>query len=260
MKKLVNLLLILFYFVGFSQQKSTGIVILTTDMTANLTLDNLTSKVALKITGPSDRWFGIHFGKFGFNEGMKAAEDIVYVNQNTIIDCNFAGGYTTPNVDVTNNWVVLSDTVNGSVRTIILQRNFLGDGVNDFNFNFSDTNIDFAWARGSGIAPAFQMGYHGESNWGYSLSNYFSTLGVEDFTLNASVIYPNPANDKFIIKTKSTLRKISIYSQVGVLVKTINVENNKASDLEVRGLQSGVYLIELQNENEKSWKKVMIIQ
>jgi hypothetical protein len=245
MKKVTNLLLMLFCMAAFSQQKSTGIVTLTADMTANLTLDNSTSKVTLEITGPSDRWFGLHFGNFGLNEGMKAGEDLVYVDQNTIIDGHFSGA-------------VLSDVILGSVRTIMVQRNFLGDGVNDFNFNYSDTFIDFAWARGSGIAPAFQVGYHGESNWGYALSNYFSNLGVEDFALNASEIYPNPTNDKFIVKTKSALQKISIYSQTGVLVKTINVDNNNASEIDVRGLQSGVYLIKLQNETDKSWKKVII--
>jgi hypothetical protein len=244
--------------VGFSQQKSTGVVNVAAGMTANLILDNTTSKATLEISGRSDRWFGLHFGHFFLNDGMKKGDDLVYTDQNAIIDGNFQGGYNTPNVDVTNNWIVLSDVINGNVRTIKIQRNFLGDGLNDFDFNYSDTNIDFAWAEGSGVAPAFQMGFHGD-NWGYSLSNYFSTLGVEDMSLNASEIYPNPSTDKFIVKTKSALQKVSIYSQIGVLVKTINVDNTNASEIEVKGLQSGVYLMELQNETDKSWKKVIVI-
>jgi hypothetical protein len=268
MKKTTNLVVMLFCIVGFSQQKSTGIINLSPnvpEMTANLTLDNSIKKATLEITGPSDVWFALHFGHFGANQGMKKGDDYVYTNldQSGVIDGNYAGGYFPPNVDAINNWTVLSSSVILGIRHIKIQRDFIGDGINDFDFKYSDTNIDFAWAKGLGVAaglgPSFQIAYHGD-NWGYAFFNYFTAnLGVEDITLNASEIYPNPSNDKFTIKTKTPLKKVSIYSQMGVLIKTINVENNNTLELEVKGLPAGVYLIELQNEVDKSWKKVIVI-
>ena len=257
MKKLLTLLLMLLYIVGFSQQKSTGDIILTTDMTANLTLDNSTKKATLEITGPSDVWFGLHFGHFIGGQGMRYGDDLVYTGQNTVIDGNFAGGYRSPNVDAINNWDVLSDVVLDKTRKIRMQRDFVGDSTNDFNLDYTDETIDFAWAKSDNLDPSIDMNYHGD-NFGWAFSNSFSTLGVEDFTLRASEIYPNPANDKLVVKTKSTLRKISIYSQLGVLVKIMNVNNNMDSEIEVKEFKSGIYLIELQNDQEKIWKKVII--
>lgn len=247
----------LIYIVGFSQQKSTGDIILTTDMTANLTLDNTTKKATLEITGPSEVWFGLHFGHFIGGQGMKYGDDLVYTGRNTVIDGNFAGGYRSPNVEAINNWDVLSDVVLDKIRKIRIQRNFVGDGINDYNFNYSDTTIDFAWAKSDNLDPSIDMNYHGD-NFGWAFSNSFSTLGVEDFTLRASEIYPNPAKDKFVVKTKLSLQKISIYSQLGVLVKMVNIDNNTVSEIEVKGLKSGVYLVEMQSDKEKAWKKVII--
>jgi len=270
MKKITIAIMLLSCISVFSQQKSTGVIALSSDMpemTVNLTLDNTTQKATLEITGPSDVWFGIHFGHFGLNEGMRKGDDFVYTDltQSGIMDGNYEGGYFPPNVDQINNWTVLSSKIVSGVRIIKIQRSFLGDGVNDFDFNYSDTNIDFACAKGLGfteglganITSVFQIAYHG-SNFAYSLSNNFkSSLGVEDFTLSSSVIYPNPASDRFFINANCALQKVSIYSQLGVLVKTLEV-NNKNAEIDTKELKSGVYLIELQNENEKFWKKIII--
>jgi hypothetical protein len=46
---------------------------------------------------------------------------------------------------------------------------------------------------------------------------------------------------------------------VGALVKTIEVNDTPdAVEVNVSGLQTGVYLLELVNETEKSWKKVIV--
>ena len=45
----------------------------------------------------------------------------------------------------------------------------------------------------------------------------------------------------------------------GSLVKTIDVmDDAREFSVDVNGIQSGVYLLELQNDSEKSWKKVIV--
>jgi hypothetical protein len=84
-------------------------------------------------------------------------------------------------------------------------------------------------------------------------------LGVEDFSLNATSVYPNPASGSFFVTAKTKLSKINMYSQLGALIKTINVAgDSKQIAVSTDGLQSGVYLLELQNDSEKSWKKVIV--
>ena len=77
---------------------------------------------------------------------------------------------------------------------------------------------------------------------------------------NAGVsIYPNPASGAFYIKTKTNLSKVNLYNQTGALVRTINVtDDSKEVELSVSNVQAGVYFLELQNDSEKSWKKVIV--
>jgi len=108
-------------------------------------------------------------------------------------------------------------------------------------------------------SATFALSYHGAPNRAVLLNTPLTTLGVEDFSLNASQVFPNPSNGNFKVVTKTFLNKINVYAQTGALVKTIEV-NSKENENEVSlaGLPSGVYLLELQNETEKSWKKVIV--
>ena len=86
-----------------------------------------------------------------------------------------------------------------------------------------------------------------------------TVLGVEDFSLRATQIYPNPSNGEFLVKAKTSLQKINIYSQTGAFVKSVEVKNETDNpEVNVKGLQTGIYLLELVNETEKSWKKVIV--
>ena len=55
------------------------------------------------------------------------------------------------------------------------------------------------------------------------------------------------------------MNKVNIYSQTGALVKTIEVtDNSNEVEVKVNGLTSGIYFIELLNDSEKSWKKIIV--
>ena len=107
-------------------------------------------------------------------------------------------------------------------------------------------------------SESFSVQYHGgDTNRGHVVAP-LSTLGVEDFSLNATQIYPNPSNGEFLIKAKTTLREVNVYSQTGTFVRTIKVEELDTTEVNINGLQTGVYLLELVNDTEKSWKKVIV--
>ncbi|MEL1254997.1 T9SS type A sorting domain-containing protein [Flavobacterium sp. DGU38] len=263
MKKITLLTFLAIGLSSFAQQKSTGDVSLTNDMTANLTLNNTTSKATLKLTGPKDRWFALQFGSFANGDGMVSGQDVVYTNANTntIVDGRLNGVGLAPSTDGSQNWVVISDTGTSAsspaIRTITAERNFSTGDANDYTFNYANTSIDFAWAKRSNAS--YVMGNHG-GNLGYAIDTPLSaSLGVDDFGLKAAAIYPNPSNGNFTIETKTGLDQITVYSLIGTLIQTIKVKD-KSNTVEVslNNLQSGVYLIELQNDQEKTWKKIII--
>lgn len=257
MKNKITLLLLLGISMLSAQQKSTGVVTLSTNMEANLTLDSGTSIATLSLTGPNDRWFALQFGSF--TGGMEAGSDLVYWNNVTLVDARHVGVGSTPTTDATNNWTITSNLNNSpsaGLRTIVATRAFNTGDVNDFTFNFSDTSIDFAWARMS--SATYGLAYHGGANRDVTLDRTF-TLGTESFSLNDSQLYPNPSNGNFTILAKTNLTKINVYTITGGFVKSIEVTDNAINaEINISGLETGVYLVELQNDLEKTWKKVIV--
>jgi hypothetical protein len=103
MKKITSILFTILALNGFAQQKSTGVVALGSNMTANLTLDSATSTATLTLTGPNDRYFALQFGSFTTSEGMKAGSDLVYYNNTApIVDAKQNGTGSFPTTDPTN--------------------------------------------------------------------------------------------------------------------------------------------------------------
>lgn len=254
MKKITILLFALAFGVkGFSQSKATPIINLTSNMTAQFTLNSSTSKVTLVLTGPSDRWFALGLG---VTAGFSMSEGDVVVYTTSLNDRNYAG-FTSPAADASQDWTTVSNNVVSGVRTLTLERNLTNSDADDFQLPYASTNsISVAWARSS--SPSTSLANHGSSNRGFATGS-FTILGTEDFSLNATSIFPNPSSGEFSIKTKTNLSKVNVYSQTGALVKTIEVtdESNEV-ELKVSGLQSGVYFLELQNDSEKSRKKVIV--
>jgi hypothetical protein len=258
MKKITLLAVLAFNITGFAQQKSTGDVTLSTNMTANITLNNTTQKVTLKLTGPPDRWFALQFGGAGAGSGMVAGQDFVYDNGTTLVDGNMNGYTAFPNIDATNNWTVTSNTVTAGIKTIIAERAFSTGDSNDYTFIYANTSVDMIWARRG--SEGYGLNNHGNTNRGYELARSFATLGVDDFSLNnTSSVYPNPSNGNFSVESKTGLDKISIYSLTGALIETIAVKDkSNLVEVSLKNSQKGVYLIQLENDSEKSWKKIII--
>lgn len=259
MKKIILFLVLLCNSIAFSQQKSTGVVNLLNNTTASLVLNNTTSTATLTLSFPNDRWFSLQFGNFIDGQGMIAGSDVVYWNNSILVDAVHNNVNVSPTDDSVNNWTLISNTDNfpaAGLRTIVCSRVLNTGDSNDYQFLYSNNSIDYAFAMRS--TPGYLLNYHGSINRGYAIDVPFSALGIEDFSLRATQIYPNPSNGEFLIKAKTVLRQVNVYSQSGAFVKTIKVEENDAAEIYIKGLQTGVYLLELINDTEKSWKKVIV--
>jgi len=252
MKKITILLFCLLFLTAFAQSKSTGDISLSNGMTANFTLNKTTAKVTLVLKGPENRWFGLGLGvQSGF--GMQAGDVLVYTT--SLTDRNFVG-YGSPAND-NQDWTTVSNpTPVAGLRTLTLERNLENSDNNDFQFPYDTTNfIDVVGVRANGITTILGSNHI----YAFSSATFSAVLGVEDFSLKATSIYPNPASGAFNIKTKTNLSKVKLYNQTGSLVKTIDVmDDAREVTVDVNGIQSGVYLLELQNDSEKSWKKVIV--
>lgn len=242
-----------------AQQKSTGSITLSTNMSASLTLDNTTSMAVLSLTGPNDRWFALQFGSFATGDGMLSGEDVVYWNNTALIDAKMNGVGVAPSSDITNNWTLVSNvnnTPSTGLRTIVYTRPLNTGDTNDYVFNYADTSIDFAWARRS--SAGFSLNNHSSSNRGYVLDVPLSVLGSENFSLESALIYPNPAKDIIYVKTTSSIESINLYNQIGTFVKTMKFDSTNENEIDIRDLSTGVYFLEIKSNSERTWKKIII--
>jgi hypothetical protein len=182
----------------------------------------------------------------------------VLVYSTSLTDRNYVG-FSAPATDASQDWTTLSNNVNiaTGIRTLTLERALTNSDTNDFQLPYATTSsISVAWARSASATSSLYN--HGSGNRGFATAS-FTTLEVEDFSLKASSIFPNPTSGEFSVKTKTNLSSINVYSQTGALVRTILVDATSENvEVKVGGLQAGVYFLELQNDSEKTWKKVII--
>jgi hypothetical protein len=189
----------------------------------------------------------------GVLDGFNMSDGDVLVYTTALTDRNFIGKQAPAND--TQDWTTVSNNVASGVRTLILERNLTNPDTNDLQLPYASTNaINLVWAHNN----AANNNLGSNHNVGF-ITGTFSSLGVEDFSLNATSVYPNPSSGEFFIKTKTNLSKVNLYNQTGALVKTIDVkDDSRELKVDVNGFQSGVYFLELQNASEKSWKKVIV--
>jgi|26BtaG_2_1085354.scaffolds.fasta_scaffold00078_5 hypothetical protein len=77
------------------------------------------------------------------------------------------------------------------------------------------------------------------------------TLGTPDFSspANEVVCYPNPADNIFIIESKTAaLDRIKIYGINGILLQELYVKGGKTAQLHIQDLAKGVYLVQIEQQ------------
>lgn len=231
-------------------QFTTGVVDLA-GSTRTIKIDTNATTVTMTLTGSSTRWLGIGFGGFSMFE----ATDMFIWNSSANRDYTPSGIQSAPSPDAaaSQSWTISSDTVVSGVRTVVATRPLVSTG--DYTFLNNNSSITILFAEGSTTS----LGPHGTNP--HDIQTLPRTqLGVEDFSLKSASIFPNPTKGDFSVQAKTSLTKINIYTQTGVFVKTINVDNSSSDNVEVnvKGIETGIYLIELVNDSEKSWKKVIV--
>ena len=230
-------------------QFTTGTIALA-GSTRTIKIDTDATIVTMTLTGNSGHWLGIGFG----GNSMASVVDMFIWNSTTNRDYIAPGGHVQPSPDAigSQSWTIISDIVASTVRTVVATRPLVSTG--DYTFLNDNSDIDIIFAEGS----TTNLAYHGNNPHAPQTLTR-TALGVEDFSLNASQVYPNPSKGSFTIKAKISLEKINIYTQTGAFVKTIKAESgNDSTEVNVTGLQKGVYLMEIVNATEKSWKKIIV--
>ncbi|MEN0081821.1 T9SS type A sorting domain-containing protein, partial [Flavobacterium lindanitolerans] len=82
-----------------------------------------------------------------------------------------------------------------------------------------------------------------------------STLGTDPFVANKKeiVVYPNPSNGKFLIKAETENINVVINDLAGR-----TVSNQIGTTIDLSGYPQGIYLMNIQIEDEMFVKKIIL--
>lgn len=251
MKKILLFTLFFLSMSASAQNYSTGVINLTTGYTVKF--DTNTTTVTMTLVGPSNKWLGLGFGMTGMSQ---IGDGVIASGASaTLTDRNFTGSQNTPNSDSAQNWTTTSNTVAGSVRTIIATRALsTGDttGV-DYTFTNSTGSINLIWALGSSLTLAQHQSR------GNGVSGAFA-LSTDSFAMAGFKLYPNPADDIFAIDIPNEFEtiEVNLFDVVGKLVleKQISKLYNK---IDIKNLVAGNYIVKVIAE-DKSYTTNLIIQ
>ena len=251
MKKILLSTLILFGMSATAQNHTTGVINLTTGYTVKF--DTNPTTVTMTLVGPSDKWLGLGLGM----TGMSQTGDGVIVSgaTPTLSDRNFTGSQNTPNTDSAQSWTTTSNTVAGTVRTIIATRALsTGDSAGvDYTFTNSTASINLIWALGSSLT----LSQH--QSRGSGVSGNFA-LSTDSFAMAGFKLYPNPADDIFAIELPNEFEtvEVKLFDVVGKLVftKQISQLDNK---ININSLVAGNYIVKVTSD-EKTFSTNLIIQ
>jgi len=80
-----------------------------------------------------------------------------------------------------------------------------------------------------------------------------TTASTDDVFANKFSVYPNPSSDTLNIKTNEIIDKLELYNTLGQLILT-----KKANNVNVNGINNGLYILKIYSGNKTVSKKVII--
>ncbi len=251
MKKLIILLLIIASITNTFGQFTTATHGLGWPNTT-IRIDTSPTMVTMTLIGDSTRWLGVGFG----GNTMATVSDMFIWNdtpdRDYTTDAVGNSGHNMPVPDADQSWTIVSDTVTAGIRTIVATRALVSAG--DYTFLNNSSFLQIIYAQGATTTLA----YH-DTNVHYPVGLNRFVLALEDFSITAPRIFPNPSKGSLTVQTKTGLDTIVIYSQTGAVVQTFAVNSKKeGNEVVVNGLATGVYIFELQNGTEKTYKNVVV--
>jgi Secretion system C-terminal sorting domain len=108
----------------------------------------------------------------------------------------------------------------------------------------TDTHYEYFWTCDAGI---------------FSCSNFTDT--DENTNQNTVSIFPNPAKNAFSIQNNSSQHiDIQLINTLGVLLKNGRVEGNETSTYPIEGLRSGMYFLNVLQENKVVGVKKIVVE
>lgn len=237
--------------VSFAQQKETAVTTIGA-MTVKINMNQGNSLATITLTGPSNKWLSIGLG----TTSMSVNKDVITYGTSLLDQYFTTSGHVAPTTDPTNNLTLVSNTVVGTTRTLVISRPLNTGDAKDYAFVYTINSMSIVWAVGPSTTVTSE-----HSTFGSKSLTFSTVLGTEDFTsLDKISVYPNPSNGVFSISKNNltTINKIRVFDTNAKLLKEIATDSNFNNTIDISELSKGIYFMEISNDTDQVVKKVII--
>ncbi len=219
------------------------------DVTAGLPADSaFITSVEVSDTNPLDVW--VTFS--GYSDGNKVFHSSDGGNNWQ----NISG--TLPNIP-TNCMAVQDDAVNSLYLGTDFGTFYRNDTMPDW-IPFMDglPNVIINELEINVLSSKIRAATYGRGVWEASL--YSTSVGLEEETATALLVFPNPTRGKFTVKGLHTSEKptITVHNIMGQLVQEIQPVGNEAL-LDISQQPAGNYVVRIQGERQSTVKKITLV-
>lgn len=154
------------------------------------------------------------------------------------------------------NWDKFTFAIDGAVMdeqsgTVQWSQVSFPVAVGSHTYTFKYTK-DYSSNAGSDCAWIDNVVFPGYGTMAPQDTNDF--VGISDYSIPSAnvTVYPNPTSGQLTVSSNEAIRNITIYDLSGRLVETVNVNADTQVNLNVARLNSGVYFIKTQLENQQT--------
>ncbi len=245
-----------------AQIKTSGLIVIDSNMSFQIDLDASNSKVYLTLSGPSDRWFALGFNSSTMGSQTIDVDCVVMTSATTLTD-SYIQHRSTPQADALNNWDLTENTVSNSIRTIKANRNFVSSDISDFTFTSSLNSLDVIFAY-SYFQDNYDLTGHGDGANRGAVSFSFSNLdsAQNNVTSYELAMYPNPVKHDLIINPKNISAseiEIKLYNSIFQLVFSKKYSSTTSEiNIPCENLTDGIYFVKSKIDSFESMKKIIV--
>lgn len=234
---------------SFAQQRETALTTIGS-MKVKINLDQATSTATITLVGPSTKWISI-----GLNTSSMATNKDVITYGTSLLDQYFvSNSHVAPANDTTNNLTLVSNTVSGTTRTVVMTRPFNTGDAKDYTFTYSMASLGICWGVGPSTNVASQ-----HSTFGTKTLTFADVLANDTFQLSDLSVSPNPSNGIFNINAGdlTQIKTIRVFDANAQLVREINDFSAQNNAVDLSDLARGLYFMEIANESDSTVKKIV---
>ncbi len=188
--------------------------------------------ITVTFAGPSSKWIAL-----GLGSQMVGTDALIYTSSAGPVGWYdyYMSSYQNNGVtkDASQDWTIISNTVNGNLRTVVASRALNTGDSKDYTITYNNSTLNLIWARGASTSTV--LSDHRLSNCGYGISLAWTLPDLTPPTLSSLLPVDNAQKVTLAQNLSATFNEniafgtgaIELKLANGTLIESFDVATNK---------------------------------